>query len=223
MNVFDKALKSFNKRAVLQKALVGKPQISWTNWDFVSRPGIPLLSKPDLPEDCFKLGSGLDHFFSGIDSELKMDVEEMNPILKLRESDEITFGRHGIRRRMLHGVLPFASRRVISESSVDSGEVGIILPSIDRDQYLVPNYDNFIIRPALKLSYADAFKLLRFQIIDRLNKNGQQYLVELIKPMSPNLHSLIVRKMIGRIIQDLLTEGADHLAPYFAEKFGAAF
>jgi hypothetical protein len=53
MNVFDKALKSFNTRAVLQKAALGKLEGSWVNiagqnvlppvsWDVVVGPGIAL-------------------------------------------------------------------------------------------------------------------------------------------------------------------------------------
>lgn len=197
MNHFAKALNSFNKQAVLQKAALGKPE-----------------------------------------PEAEPEPEEVNPILKLRECDEIVFGRHGLRRQLFHDARPFSSRGIISEGSTDSSEVGAISYNtdrglrgpfcsdgneIDRETYRVPDYYSFVIRPALKLSYAEAFKLLRFQIVDRLNKNGQQYLVRLIAPTIPNLHSPLVRKMIGRIIQDLLVKNADYLAPYFAEKFGAAF
>lgn len=210
MNHFAKALNSFNKQAVLQKAALGKPEGSFVNtagqtvhpplfWDCILEPGITLTAGPESK------------------------AEEMNPILMLRECDEIKFGRSGLHRHRIHSALPFSSLGIISECTVDSGDVGIISPSIDRDTYRVPNYDSFIIRPALKLSYVEAFKLLRLQIVDRLNKNGQRYLVQLIAPTIPNLHSPLVRKMIGRIIQDLLVEDTDHLAPYFAEKFGAAF
>lgn len=223
MNVFGKALKSFNKRAVLQKAALGKPEGSWMNtagqnvlppvsWDWLLDPGITLTTRPE--------------------------AEDINPILMLRECDEIKFDRSGLHRRRIHSARPFGYLDIISECTVDSGDVGAISYNtdrglrgpfysasneIDRETYRVPNYDSFVIRPALKLTYVEAFKLLRFQIVDRLNKNGQQYLVQLIAPTIPNLHSPLVRKMVGRIIQDLLVEGADHLAPYFAEKFGAAF
>jgi len=247
MNVFDKALKSFNKRAVLQKAALGKAEGSWVNaegqnvlppvmWDFVSGPGIALSSNPELPEDHFKLGSGIGRFFSGINAEPSPHYPgvHLNPIHALRERPELYTGDNGGRagRSLLTPKYKAIADRinggVISECSVDSSDVGSLTYSaghqpIDRDTYRVPNYDNFIIRPALKLSYVEAFKLLRLQIIARLNKNCQHYLARSIRTSAPNLHPQITRKMVGRIIQDLLVEDADHLAPYFAEKFGAAF
>ena len=332
MNHFAKALKSFNKRAVLQKAAVGKPEGSWVNkkgqnvvpaagWDFVSGPGIALTSKPESVEDGSRLG-----MFAGIDPELRYDLEFMLPDGKklgdatLEDIRELVEGKGGFVRRGIRSINPIHTLRgrelplstpgaekgrpgmtllrpehqaiidrindgVVSESTTESGDIGCVpyfaegrrerpnrsqdessslRPSdlycrhfgVDPNKFrsattlgdllnggsampcsaarqemfagtalnkILSGRDELTVRPALKISYEEAYTLLRLHLYDKMKKNGLEYRAMIFSPYTPAKHPPFVRKVFMPYLQELLNEGADHLVPYFAEKFGTAF